>query len=202
MATTQKSKLAAQVVEASRTGDSPALRDAIARYVLEQEELIRSLARRKLTARARRIHDSEDVLASVLRRVDLFVARGHLKAASENDVMSLIVAIVRNTAVTKVRLAEQARRIVADDGPYVQSLLNRANACASDDDAALLVSRMMLALDDATQRQYLGLRLRGASHRAVAQVLGLSEAAARQRWGVIVRNLHELFSDRNTNNGD
>ena len=131
----------------------------------------------------------------------MFVSRGQYHLDSENDVMSVIVAIVRNTTVTKVRLAEQAKRLLAEDGRYLQILHQRAKECETDNEAALLLNQLMFSLDDSTQRQYLGLRIRGASHRAIAQTLGLSSDAARKRWGVITHRLRGLLADPEERNG-
>lgn len=201
MNSTQNQVAATRVIDAANRGDTPALRELLAEYVLANEGLIRQQARRKLAAWSRQSQDSEDVLSSVLRRVDLLAAQGRFWANDANDIMALILTVTRNTAVTKVRLATQAKRLLADGGKYMTALREHVNRCQGDDEAAILVSRMLLSLDNADQRQYLELRLRGATHRAAAQVLGISDEAARQRWGVIVKNLRVLFRDLEKSDG-
>jgi DNA-directed RNA polymerase specialized sigma24 family protein len=198
---TQNQVFAAGIADAAKRGDMSALRELIARFALANEGLIRQQARKKLSAGSRQCEDSEDVLSSVLRRIDLLVSSDRFWVKDPSDIMGLILTVTRNTAVTKVRLAAQAKRLVASDGEYIKALCEKVNQCRGDDDAAVLVSRMLLSLDNTDQRQYLELRLRGATHRAAAQVLGISEDAARQRWGVIMKNLRALLTDMEKSDG-
>src|ERR1044071_4218120 len=105
------------------------MRQAVADYVLENSDKIRAIARRKLTAATRSVPDSEDVCASVARRLDTLAARGELHPRSEGELWALIKVVARNTAVSKTRLIERAREILTDDGPLAYEMLRRLNAC-------------------------------------------------------------------------
>src|SRR5207247_1975659 len=99
------------------------IRTAIAEYVLEHRDKIRAIARRKLTATTRRVFDSEEVISSVLRRLDVMAERGSLRPRSETELWALIEAIARNTAVSKTRLIERTTRMLREDGAYALALL-------------------------------------------------------------------------------
>ena len=171
------------------------VRRAVADFVLEHSEKIRAIARRKLTAATRSVHDSEDVCSSVARRLDHLAARGELRPRSEAELWALIKVVARNTAVSKTRLIERAREILTDDGPLAYEMLRRLNACQGDEDATVLLHRTMMILTDAKDRQVLALQLRGASHAAIGSLLGISEAASRQRWMSIRRRLAERLAE-------
>lgn len=172
-------------------------REAIARYVLSHESQIRAIARRKLTQAARSTFDSEDVMASVLRRVDQLALNGVLRPDNEGELWSLIKTIASNTAVTKTRLIERTRFLLTEDGAYAYYLLQRLNACGSDDEAQLLVLRMASTLKSERSRQILLLRLRGATHEAISGMLGMSEGACRQQWMETRQELQAAFEGGN-----
>lgn len=169
-------------------------REAIANYLMEHRDRIRAVARRKLSANARTVFDSEDVFSSVLRRVDTMVEAGTLRPRSVAELWALIDAITRNNALNRTRLIERARTFLDEEGPYAQALLDRLCRYKSDDEATILLYRMMACLSDEIDRQVLSLRLKGASHRAIGTLLGLSEEATRQRWRAIRTLLQEKFS--------
>jgi DNA-directed RNA polymerase specialized sigma24 family protein len=166
-------------------------REEIARYLLQNRERVRAFARRKLTARARSVFDSEDVFSSVLRRVDALASAGGLRLRSESDLWGLVAAIAHNSAVNRTRTVERA--CLTQDS-HVHEALKKPEAGSPDDQAALLVLRMMLKSEE--DRRVLLLLHRGAGHRAIGSALGISESASRQRWARIRRMLAERFAKR------
>jgi DNA-directed RNA polymerase specialized sigma24 family protein len=169
-------------------------RDAIASYVVRHAERIRAIARRKLPRTTRRVCDSEDVLSSVLVRLDQMAARGTLRLESERELWGLIEAIASNTAVSKVRMISRAQNLLTEDSAYAYELLKRLNNCPGDDEALLLLLRMTASLKNPVDRQVLTLMHRGASHRAIADLLGFSVDASRQRWMRIREELCARFA--------
>lgn len=183
-----------QAGERDERGDSPA-RQALAEFVLQHRERIRAIARQKLPGGARSVFDSEEVVSSVLRRLDGMASRGTLAPRSPAELWGLITAIATNAAVDRRRLIERARSHLAEDGPYAYELLKRLNACESDDDATMLLLRMMMSIKNSTDRHVFMMLHRGASHRAIATALGISEAASRKRWSVLRQELAERFRE-------
>lgn len=177
----------------ARGPSQPLARQAVANYILTHQERIRAIARRKLTTTTRRVFDSEEVLSSVMRRLDSMAARGTLLPHSEAELWALVEAITKNTAVSKTRLIERTRNLLTEDGLYAYELLRRLNACETDDEATLLVQRMLLSLKEGADRRLVVLRLQGANHRAAADLLRTTEAATRQRWTKVRKELLERF---------
>lgn len=173
------------ILNAVRSGDVDTVRLRLPEFLLTNEDRIRSIARRKLTQATRAVYDSEDVLSTVLRRMDAFVADGRFAPTSEDEIWGLIAVIARNAAVSKVRLVSRLNQLISEDGEYARLFLDRAAACETDDEAAMLVTRMSMWLPDAASRQLFNLRLRGAAHPAAATLLQITPAAARQRWKTI-----------------
>ena len=167
----------------------PLSREAVAAWALAHQREIRTLARKRLTQNTRSVFDSEDIFSSVLRRLDGLAANGNIRPECEAELWALVRQIALNTAVSKTRLIERANALLTEDGPLAYEMVRRLNACGGDDEAALLVHRMHEALESSADRQIFGLLLRGATHRVVAQFLGISEEASRQRWMSIRRRL-------------
>ncbi|MBL9148352.1 MAG: hypothetical protein JNM94_06625 [Phycisphaerae bacterium] len=177
--------------------DSPLhSREALAAYILRIGDRIRSAARRKLTARTRSIYDSEDVLGSVARRLDKMMFEGKLKPRNLDELWALTLAIANNTAVSYTRLRERMAILQREDGDYARHMATILRRCSNDDEAQLLLYRTARLLDDATSRQYFLLRARGASHRAIAAALDLTEETARYRWVAINRRLESLLEGK------
>lgn len=160
---------------------------------MERRDRIRAIARTRLTQGARAVFDSEDVLSSVARRLDGLFQRGQLRIEREDELWALIATIAMNEATSKTRLVERARSLLRDDAAFAQILLDRFAVCEDDEDADATVLRMAGSISDGDDRHMFLLRLRGATHRAIAGALGISEAAARQRWVQLVRALESRY---------
>lgn len=169
------------------------LREAIAAYVMAHKDQIRAVARRRLSPTARRVYDSEEVVSSVLRRLDGMAVRGTLRTSSDQELWGLIKAIARNTVINKSQLLDRAQKMLTEDSEYGYQLVARITACEGDDEATLLVQRMLSSLKNPVDRQILAMVLRGATHRAIAGLLSLSEPAVRQKWKSIRDDLLARF---------
>lgn len=177
-----------------RTGQTDDVRPALARLVLSAEPEIRQIARERLFAATRSLFDTDELMGTVLRRLDRFVCRGMFAPTNADDIWALIRTVAHHSAVTKIRLTQRARALTKEDGPYVQGLLERLNKCPDDDEVANLLTRLMMAIPGATDRQIFGLRLRGTTHKVTAQLVGISEVAARKRWSETMTFLKEHTS--------
>lgn len=167
------------------------MRDWVADWVMARQDMIRHLARQRLARNTRTLFDSEDIFSTVLTRMDGLAARGVLRVESPAEMTALVKTIVANSTANKARLIARSRRLEAEDGDYARHLLGRLQRCIDDDEATLVVCRMMAWLDSQEARQILGLRLRGMTHGAIGQALGMNEAAVRKRWQAIRATLME-----------
>lgn len=170
------------------------MRDWVAKWVMARQDMIRHLARQRLARTTRTLFDSEDIFSTVLTRMDGLAARGVLRVESTAEMTALVKTIVANSAANKSRLIARSRRLEEEDGAYARHLMGRLQRCLDDDEATLVVCRMMSWLDSQESRQILGLRLRGMTHGAIGQALGLSEVAVRKRWQSIRAMLMERIS--------
>ena len=161
---------------------------------MARRDLIRSLARQRLNGTTRAVFDSEDIFSTVLGRMDALAARGVLRIDSQAELNALLARIVANSTANKVRLIERSRSLVAEDGVYASLLVGRLLRCADDDEATLILCRMVSWLESPENRQILTLRLRGMTHAATAQALNLSHAAVRQRWQTIRATLQRRIA--------
>jgi hypothetical protein len=190
--------------EAKPSTTSPSVEDALpapirsraelAAFLLERADEIRAVARRKLTNVARSSFDSEDVLSSVVRRMDKLFHDGRLQVATRDELWRLVQAVTSNRAVSFTRLRERMKQLGAEGGAYEQHLANVFSTCESDDEAILTLYQVAARLAQPADRQLFLLRARGANHRAAAAVLGTSEEAARQRWASVRRQISEIVS--------
>ncbi len=168
-------------------------REALATFVLLHEGIIRSVARRKLTRATRAVFDSDDVLATVLRRMDQLAERHEIRAQSAGELVGLIVAIAENSSISKTRMIELSRSRLKEDGEFAAGLVRYFNTCETDDDASVLVLRMYGTLRNSISRRIFLLRMRGVGHGVIGKLLGLKEDASKQRWMVIRKELVERF---------
>lgn len=164
-------------------------RDELASFVLRNKARIEAIARRKLRPAARTSYGSEDVLSTVLRRLDALAERGLVRAQSEAQLWALINSIAENVSLHRSRLLESLRVRSGDDADFWQAMHADMRQTREDEDAFVRIYELLAMLDDQDQRQMFMMRLRGAGHRVIAQHLGISEDAARQRWSLIVRRL-------------
>jgi hypothetical protein len=168
-------------------------RESIAKYLIENKDRIRSVARRKLSARTRSVFDSEEIASSVFRRMDAFVSEGRLRQCNLAEFWGLIDTMTENNAFNRTQLIERARAFVREDGPYAQELLRRFELSKDDERATDLVFRILMFLKDEKDRRILSFRLRGARHSVVAGIVGISEESSRKRWSEICKLLRESF---------
>lgn len=175
--------------------DTGALRNALADYLIRNQDIIRDMARSKLTRDVQGVCDSEDVFSSVLRRLDEMVIQGTLKPRSVSELWKCIEAITVNLAVDRVRIISRLRQFTSEDGVFAREVIKRLEGYVSDDQAAILLYRMMMSLPVALDRQLLDLRFRGATIKAAAGLLGMTMDSATMRWYRLRGRLSDQFRE-------
>jgi RNA polymerase sigma factor (sigma-70 family) len=191
MTRTAETPLSSAALERIRAGD----RDAAADYGLAMAPLIRRRIRGKLGPRMRRMFDSFDIVSTVLRRLDLFVAAGQVRASSEDEFRALIMAITQNAVIDKTRILQRLQTCEGEDAEIAKLLLARAEhrqqaiEFAIDDSLDFAVQSLTCEVD----KTILWLWLTGMQLQFVAQVMGLSTENARQRWLRIRARLREAM---------
>lgn len=140
---------------------------SILTQAFEHRGRIRQLAREYLSAEARRVYDSEDLLATVYRRI----LEADPTSASEAQTWEFIRTIATHAARSQTRRAAVRSRGVANAGP-----------AASPPQQDLTIQEVLDALPDPEMQQVVALRSRGARFRVVAAAMAISERTAFRRW--------------------
>jgi len=173
-----------------RAGDRAAAAEVVARY----GPLLRQRIRRKLGRVVRTLFDSEDVVSSVARKLDLAVANGRIDVADGEHLLALIQRMMKTTVVDKSRVVARLRVAEGPDSVWAMRFMQRIEG-DSNPDADEALELAVRHLDDPDDRLQFSLWLRGEPHRVAAEQLGISPALARKRWEKIRRKLTVSFTE-------
>jgi DNA-directed RNA polymerase specialized sigma24 family protein len=168
-------------------------RVAAAQFLERFGQRIRRRVHGRLRPYVRRLFDSQEIVSTVARRLDLLVRGGKLTAASEGELWALVFTIAENAAIDKTRLSDrvctlEASAVTEREQPAVETALVRSRA----DSAA--IKRAFSALQDGVDREILSLWLQDTPHLITARLVGLSPTAVRKRWEMIKRRLRPVLA--------
>lgn len=162
-----------------RAGD----RVAAAQFLAANEPLIRRRFRHKLGAAVRRLVDSEELLSTLRRRLDAYVATGRLEAATLAELWSLVFRIGEHSVADKLRVLKRLREAEREDGPVALALQQRLdNGYESGPAFEQGVERVLEQLASDVDREIVRLWMCGLELQAIARELGLTPDATRKRW--------------------
>lgn len=174
----------------------PMDRAQAAQFVLKNADRIRDVARRHLSRHARMQGGSDDIVSSVLRRVDEMASRDLLRPRSDAELWRLIRQITYHTAASysreMARLYDTVKEAAVSVAPHTSAITESLNA----QDAAELVTDILARLRQEGLHHMFILRAKGVSHPVIAQFLGISADAGRQRWSSACRTIAEVFQER------
>lgn len=190
----------------SREGDIPDLlgriragdREAAADFVLRYGPALRRRVSGKLGPRMRRLFDSQDILSTVLRRLDVVVERGMIEASSQGQLLALISAIANNAVIERGRMLARLERVEGPDAPIAQEIrarLESAPAASRTENDDLRLADLFNRLESDVDRRILWFWLADYSHAQVAEMLGLTAANVRKRWERIRTRLREAVGE-------
>lgn len=169
-------------------------REAAAEFIQRYGERIRRRVRSRLTGATRRVFDSNDILSTLSRRLDDYVAGRKLQAETEAQLWSLVFRIADNATVDKSRIMARLRAVEGEDTPFAAQFLERierAQSAGRDGPGGAddMIERAIEALEDPIDRQILTLWLADTPHTVTAGCVGLTPAAVRKRWQAIKAQL-------------
>jgi DNA-directed RNA polymerase specialized sigma24 family protein len=177
------------LLERMRSGD----REAAAEFIACFGQRVRRRIQGRLRPGVRRLFDSQEIVSTLARRLDLLVQGGKLRAATENQLWALVFTMAENTVIDRNRLFERLRSVetsgklaCCQDPPHQES------GSATERRSAEL-DRAFSALSDHTDREILSLWLQDTPHLVTARLVGLTPAAVRKRWETIKRRLQPLL---------
>lgn len=178
-----------QLLARMRAGD----RQAAALFLSNYGDLIRRRVRGKLGASVRRMFDSLDILSTVGRRFDRYVRDGKLQAVDEPQLWSLLFRMAEAAVVDKVRAVKRLQLAEGEDGPIARELLARIDSAerGGASGADIVLERALGALPFDEDRSILTLWLADWPLFRIAEALGTTPAAVRQRWRAIRELLRE-----------
>ncbi len=180
------------LLEQMRAGD----RSAAALFITRYGSRIRRRIRGKLSPAMRRIFDSQEIMSTLGRRLDLFVRSGGLTATSEGELWALVFRMADNAVVDKARVFRRLEVVEDDDGPFAHYLLQRLRSAenATTDGADVEIGIVLSSISDQIDRQILYLWLAGIRHSAIAEHVDLAPTAVRKRWQKIRGKLHDQLA--------
>lgn len=169
-----------ELLERVRTGD----REAGAEFISRYGGRIRRRVRGKLSPAMRRLFDSQEILATVARRLDVLVANGQIQAVSDGQVWSLVFTIVDHSLVEKARVYRGLRAKEGEDSGLAERILDRLRAAERyrEDGPELEIDRALRSLGDRVDRQILSLWLMGRDSSSIAVAIDMAPATVRKRW--------------------
>ncbi len=179
-----------ELLTRARAGDREAAADFINRF----GSRIRRRVRGQIAPAMRRLFDSQDILSTVGRRLDVWISSHRLEACTAEQLWALVFRIADHALIDKGRVFRALQAHEGEDSPLALSILSRLKQAEREqpDGAVLAIDRAMVALEDATDRDILALWLMGNQHKHIAESVGLPAPTVRKRWEKIRGRLREL----------
>jgi len=172
-----------------RAGD----RQAGASFIGAYGERIRRRYRHKMGRAVRRLFDSQDLLATIGRRLDSFIQSGRLSAASEGELWAFVFRTADNVIIDRNRLASRLKEADFEDRRLAEVLESRLGRGLQQESGewAYEIDRVLMAVPAGTDREMVSLWLAGNRHAVIAEHLGMTEAAVRKRWERLRETIRE-----------
>lgn len=171
---------AAALVRSVAGGD----RAAAAAFVLAYGPFLRRRLRGQLSRRLRVMVASDDMLSTVMRRLDRYMSGHSIRASSEAELLALITRISDAAVADKARTLRKLSRAESADLLTARErlLLRGSEEGPSPAETDSLLAGAFESLDSETERQILWLWLSGRSHAQIAEEVSMSHTAVRKRW--------------------
>jgi hypothetical protein len=181
-----------ELLERMRHGD----RTAAALFVTRYGGRLRRRIRGKLSPSMRRIFDSQEILSTVGRRLDLYVRSGRLEADSVDRLWALLLRMTEHAVIDKGRVFRRLRRIEDEDSPFAHQLVQRLRDADEkrSDGSELEIEQAIGLFDESVDRQILSMWLVGSPLSEIAPLVEMSPYAARRRWYKIKDTLQRRYA--------
>ena len=183
-----------ELLRRMRAGD----REAAALFMTRYGSRIRRRIRGKLSPAMRRIFDSQEILSTLGRRLDLYVRSGRLEAANEQQLWALVFRMANNAVIDKSRIFRRLRKVEGEDSDFSRQMLARLNDVRrrGDRGVEIEIEHALGLFGDLIDKQILSFWLSGTRLSLIAQYVGLAPTAVRKRWQRIRSKLQAHFSAR------
>jgi DNA-directed RNA polymerase specialized sigma24 family protein len=164
-------------------------RYAAAEFLRRYEGRIRRRVRTALNPAIRRLYDSMDIVSTMSRRLDAYVAAGKFESLGVEPAWGLLCRLAEHAVVDKARIVRRAERLEGPDGEFARRMLERLDR--ADDAPEIEIDATIESLPDETDRRILTLWLHGMDQRQISDQIGLGHDAVRKRWERIRRRLSD-----------
>lgn len=183
-----------EVLKQVRGGSREAAAELGVRFAPE----IRRRIRGQLGTEMRGLFDSNDIMATVFRRLDQYVQNHSIRANSEREVRALLLKICQNAVTDKSRIARRLRTVEGEDAAVARSLafaIEEERTTHADDEEGVLTAAFEHLRND-VDRKILWFWLKDQQLARIAEHLDLQPAHVRKRWQLIRSALAELLESR------
>lgn len=172
-----------------RNGD----REAAAIFIMKYGSRIRRRIRGKLNRSMRRVFDSQEILSTLGRRLDVYVRSRRFEAVDGPQLWTLVLNMAENAVVDKSRVFHKLKRCEREDGPFAQQFLRRLEDAERQDEEGveIEIGRVIESINDPIDREILKQWLMETPHTEIAASLNLTPAAVRKRWQNLRNELRE-----------
>lgn len=170
-------------------------REAAAIFITRFDARIRRRIRGKLNPAMRRLFDSQDILSTVGRRLDLYVRSGNLEASNESQLWALVFRMALNAVIDKSRMYRRLQEAEGPDGHFAQELLRRFRQAErkSSAEVAIELETVLGTFADNIDRDILTHWLNGYRLNEIASTIGMAPTGVRKRWQKIRERLHDRY---------
>lgn len=150
-----------------------------AELILSARPALESRIHQLLGRNARRITDTQEILSTVLRRVDRVICKGEFRQNHTQAFYKFVHTVLERAVLEKARASGRlnAREVasIIDEVMQETGLVTRHHLSEAAD-------QINSVLSDSIDREIVHLRGRGLTHAEIARSLELEPAAVRQRW--------------------
>jgi RNA polymerase sigma factor (sigma-70 family) len=176
-----------------RAGD----REAVAEFIRGHEPLIRRRFRHKLGAALRRVVDSEEMVSTLSRRLDAYMAMGRLSATTQEQLWALVSRIAERSVFDKLRQLQRSPPPAPPSEETVdeQIALDRRDELAMNLHTGKSVDEILRLIPE-QDREIAAGWVRGLDFRTIGQQAGMSPEAVRQRWHRIKLELRTRYGQK------
>lgn len=183
----------AALLERMRRGD----RSAASEFVLAYGPLIRGRFRNRLSPRMRSYFDSLDLVSTVARRLDQYIASHEVDCQSPGQLFGLVFDIARASCVDKHRVLARLDRTEGPDSPVADALRQRLRSPGGRraTEAPFELDTLLRKLPDPEDAELVLLWLDDRTFDEIGASLGMSGDAAKKRWYRLRTVLHSLLTE-------
>ncbi len=180
------------LIQRMKQGD----RAAASEFVLAYGPLIRGRFRNRLHPKMRGYFDSLDLVSTVARRLDQYIARHDVACDSPGQLFGLVFDIARASCVDKARVLSRLERVEGPDSHFADALRSKLRAGAQGgSEAPFELDSLIRRIPDQEDVDLLLLWLDSRTFDEIGASMGLSGDTVKKRWYRLLPVLQGLVTE-------